>query len=139
LTRANRQKNLTLELEKGDSALRAAKLCAQAALWDDAVSRAYYAAFHHVQAILLSEGLESRSHAGEHHLFHLHFIKAGLVPARVGKLIAALQKFREQADHERAFEFTEAGAREELANAEEVCAALREKLATDGWDTPTPG
>ena len=133
MTDENRRSNLALELEKGRRALQAATLCARSGLWDDAVSRAYYAAFHHAQALLLSAGLEARSHAGAHHLFHLHFVKAGLVPPRLGKLLAGLQKFREQADYERAFEFTAEGAQEELANAAEICEFIRDRLAADGW------
>jgi len=133
VTDQNRRANLALELEKGQNALEAARLCAQARLWDDAVSRAYYSACRHVQALLFSAGLEARSHAGTHHLFHLHFVKPGLVPARLGKVFAGLQKFREQADYERAFGFTEEGAKEELANAEAICASIRDKLGQDGW------
>jgi uncharacterized protein (UPF0332 family) len=133
VTSENRRANLALELEKGQNALEAARLCAQAKLWDDSESRAYCAAFHHVQALLFSAGVEARSHAGTHHLFHLHFVKPGLVPARLGKLLAGLQKYREQADYERAVGFTEEGAREELANAEQICASIRDKLAREGW------
>jgi uncharacterized protein (UPF0332 family) len=98
VTDENRRTNVTLELAKGQNALHAARLCADAGLWDDAVSRAYYAAFHHVQALLFSAGLEARSHTGTHHLFHLHLVRPGHVPARLGKLLAGLQKYREQAD-----------------------------------------
>lgn len=136
MTEGNRRTNLALEIEKGENALRAAVLCAGAELWDDAVSRAYYAAFHHVQALLLTQGQEARSHSGTHHLFHLHFVRAGLVPPRIGKLLSGLQKYREQADDERAVGFTEEGAREELAHAEEICAFVRARLVAEGWIAP---
>lgn len=61
MTGENRKENLAIEVEKADASLRAADLCLHAGLFDDAVSRAYYAAFHMVQAVLLTLGLESRT------------------------------------------------------------------------------
>jgi uncharacterized protein (UPF0332 family) len=133
VTDENRRENLIVELEKGAASLQAAELCLGAGLWDDAVSRAYYAAYHHVQAVLFSEGLEARTHAGTHDLFYLHFVRTGLVPARLAKLFAALQRYREQADYSRAFHFTAEGAREEAAHARELCAGLADWLAARGF------
>lgn len=45
--------------------------------WDDAVSRAYYAAFHAAQAALLAEGQQAESHKGVVTLFGLLLVKTG--------------------------------------------------------------
>lgn len=45
--------------------------------WDDAVSRAYYAAFHAAQAALLAEGQRVESHTGVVTLFGLLLVKTG--------------------------------------------------------------
>ena len=45
--------------------------------YEDAVSRAYYAAFHCAQALLLWEGLSANTHQGVVSLFGLHFAKTG--------------------------------------------------------------
>jgi uncharacterized protein (UPF0332 family) len=131
----NRRQNLAAELERGRSSLRAAELCLQAGLFDDAVSRAYYGAFHHVQALLLTEGLEARTHAGTHDLLFVHFVRPGLLAPAVAKRFAALQKYREQADYARAFRFDLGGAQEELAAARQVCDAISEFLSARGWLT----
>lgn len=133
MTEDNRRQNLTLELEKADASLAAARLCLGAGLWDDAVSRAYYAAFHAVQAVLLSEGFESRSHHGAHDLFFMHFVRPGRLDAGLAKLLAGLQRYREQADYSRAFRFNELGAREEVRHAEEIQTAMKDYLAQHGW------
>jgi uncharacterized protein (UPF0332 family) len=133
VTGENRRENLVIEVEKADASLRAADLCFHAGLFDDAVSRAYYAAFHMVQAMLLTLGLESRTHGGAHDLFYVHFVRTGQIAPHVSKLFAALQRFREQADYARAFHFTDEDARDEVANAHAICRELREHLVTDGW------
>ncbi|MBI3183745.1 MAG: HEPN domain-containing protein [Myxococcales bacterium] len=135
MTQENRRRNIELELEKGEASLKAAGLCLQAALWDDAVSRAYYCALHYAQALLLTLGLEARSHHGVHDLLYLHFVRPGQAPARLSKLLAGLQKYREEADYARAFRFSEQGAREEVANATEIRDFVRVALAEQGWLT----
>ncbi len=45
--------------------------------WDDAVSRAYYAAFHAAQAVLPTEGQRGETHRGLITLFGLLLVKTG--------------------------------------------------------------
>jgi len=51
---------LTGSLEKAKDKLRVAEGLLRDKAYDDAVSRAYYAAFHAAQAVLLTEGLTAR-------------------------------------------------------------------------------
>ena len=76
---------------------------------------------------------ETRTHAGAHDLFYLHFVRTDRLPARLAKLFAGLQKFREQADYARAFHFTDEDAREEVEHAAAICEALGEWLVANGW------
>ena len=129
----NRRQNLGLEVERATASLRAAQLCAEAGLWDDAVSRSYYAAYHMVQAVVFTAGLEARTHEGLHDLFFMHFVRPGIAPRRLARLLAALQKYREQADYSRAIRFDEDGAREALAQAREIHGTLHAWLTREGW------
>jgi len=49
----NRRDNAAREAAVGDDALRAAEALLALGLHNDAVSRAYYAAFHYARALLL--------------------------------------------------------------------------------------
>ncbi len=82
-----------------------------------AVTRAYFAVFHAMRARLYAEGLEPRSHSGAQHLFNLHFVKSGRYDAETSRLLARLQKFREEADYAQAFVIDDRGAREEVGAA----------------------
>jgi len=68
--------------------------------YDDAVSRAYYAAFHAASALLLSEGLTADTHSGLVNLFGLHFVKSGKFDKKFGKYLSTLKENRENGDYE---------------------------------------
>lgn len=68
--------------------------------YDDAVSRAYYAAFHAAQAMLASQGLHADTHTGVKTLFHLHFIKSKRIDAKFGRYLTNLKDDREEGDYD---------------------------------------
>src|SRR5262249_36857515 len=132
VTENHRKVNALRELEKAHRAMRAAQALAGLGLWDDAVSRAYYAAFHAASAVLFSAGLQARSHAGTHDLLFEHFVQTGTLGRSVTKDFAALQRYREQADYSTAVQFDEASGREEVERAERLVAELTKVLRTRG-------
>jgi uncharacterized protein (UPF0332 family) len=116
------------ELARAREELRAAEHLVQIGLARVALGRVYFAAFHACRARLYAEGLEPRSHRGVLHLFNQHLVKAGRFPPASSRLLARLQKFREEADYGESFPVDDAGAREELAAArafvEEIASSL---------------
>lgn len=91
---------LQASLEKSREKLRVAEYLLGAGAYDDAVSRAYYAAFHAAHAALLTEGLTATTHQGLVNLFGLHFVKSGKLPRELGKFLANLKDDRETSDYE---------------------------------------
>ncbi|MBI3324482.1 MAG: HEPN domain-containing protein [Candidatus Omnitrophica bacterium] len=87
-------------MEKANDKLRVAEQLLQSGAYDDAVSRAYYSAFHATQAVLLTEGLTANTHRALVNLFGLHLVKTGKLPARLGKFLANLKDDRESSDYE---------------------------------------
>jgi uncharacterized protein (UPF0332 family) len=96
---ANRIANARAEIEASDEALSAAESLLGDGLLRSAVSRLYYGMFHLVRALVVSRGFDPRSHEGVETLFGLHLVRTGVVDVRYSKLLAHLQKFREQADY----------------------------------------
>lgn len=137
MTSDSRKANIQAEVEKADTSLRAARALFDLALYDECVSRAYYTVFHLLNALLLTEGLESKSHRGVDHLVNMHFVRRGALEAQHAKAFARLMQFRLQADYSRAFRFTQEGAAEELALAETTSTALLERLRAGGWLSPS--
>jgi len=116
------------ELARGDDALRAAHELLKLGLLHDAVSRAYYAAFHVARALLLAEGVEPPTHAGVSSMLGLHYVVPGRLAPERAKDLARLEQFRGEADYNRFFVFTPDGAAEEVAAADRFCAAGRALL-----------
>ena len=133
MTDENKIANIRAELARCDTSLRAAKLLLDGELAEDAVSRLYYAVFHAVVALLLTEGIEPRSHAALIGLLGQHFVRPGRLSAEDGRLVARMQKYRQEADYGRAFVVTTTAAAEDLAECEALIARIRSAIAAAGY------
>lgn len=123
-----RQSATASELALADDELEAAEGLLSLGHPRIALTRTYFAVFHAVRARLFSEGLEPKTHAGVHHLWNLHLVKTGVYDPATSRLLARLQKYREEADYAREFVVDEAGAREELEAAKGLVERIREEL-----------
>lgn len=99
MTEDNRKENIRAELVRATEALAAATLLYENGYISDAISRLYYFVLYHVRALLLSKGLEPRSHDGALRLLGLHFVREGLMDKRAAQVFSKLMKFREEADY----------------------------------------
>ena len=63
------------------------------------ISRAYYASFYAAHALLLSEGLNARSHGGVIALIGLHFVKAGKMDKKYARHLSNLLEDRQKGDY----------------------------------------
>lgn len=106
-------------LDKSKGKLVVAKSLLKSKSYEDAVSRAYYAAFHAVQALLLTEGLSAHTHHGVVTLFGLHFVKTGKFDRKFGKYLINLRDERENGDYEIFSVIDEEIAKESLKEAGE--------------------
>jgi len=81
-------------IEKARKKLEVSERLLRSGDYDDAVSRAYYAAFHAAQALLLSEGERAETHKGVITLFGLLFVKSGKFDRRFGKYTSPISRTR---------------------------------------------
>ena len=115
-------------LEKARAKLAAAQQLFHSKLYDDAVSRAYYAAFHAAQAVLLTEGLTAGTHQGLVNLFGLHLVKTGKFEKKFGRYLANLKDDREHSDYEIYSTIDETTAHDSTREATEFVAAVEQYL-----------
>ena len=99
MTDENRKKNIAEELARAKECLTSADLLFSHGQLADAVSRLYYYLYHAVRALLLSKGLEPKSHEGTLRLLSLHFTKPGILDAQTSHIFTRLMKYREEADY----------------------------------------
>jgi uncharacterized protein len=109
---------ISASLEKARKKLEVASKLLNLGEFEDAISRAYYAAFHAAQALLLSEGHKAESHKGVITLISLFFIKTGKMDKRFGKYLANLKDDRETCDYELFTYADEETARQAVQEAE---------------------
>jgi len=79
--------------------MKTAKILMDNERYDDVVSRAYYAVFHCVQALLASIGVKAETHSGAKDLFGLYFIKNGKMDKKYAKYLKNLKDDREAGDY----------------------------------------
>ncbi|HEU4579261.1 MAG TPA: HEPN domain-containing protein [Polyangiaceae bacterium] len=138
MTDENSRLNAQAELSKADAARRAARALADLGLYDDAASRLYYAAFHLISAALLCLGVQAQTHRGVAALLGQHLIKPGLLPASVGRDLAALMGLRSQADYNRHFLLDATSLAEELERVEQLFSVVGTWIAARGVPAPAP-
>ena len=118
------------EISLADEELEGAELLLEVGFARVSLTRAYFAVFHAARARLYASGFEPRTHGGVHHLFNLHFVKTARVEPGASRLLARLQKYREEADYSRAFVVDADGAREELEAARAFVETIRGQMKT---------
>ena len=97
---------------------------------DSAASRAYYAAFHGVTAVLAYRGLSFTKHTAVRAALHRDLIQAGLLAVDLGRDYDYLLDLRETADYGGVAEASRASGAKAIAKASAILAAL-EPLVPD--------
>ena len=133
MTDANRKRNIAHELSRAEQAFEAARALLGLGLHADSVSRAYYGAFHHLRALLLSRGLEAKTHGGAIHVFNTEFVRPGLFASSHNRLLAGIQRSRELADYDAAVAFSREDAEASLRDAEAFRAEVLARLRAERW------
>ena len=90
-------------IERARRYLRSSQLLLEDGGCESSVSRAYYAMFYAVEAVLLTKGLSFSSHKGVISAFGEHFIKSGIFPREMGKELNRAFGKRQIGDYEYTF------------------------------------
>lgn len=133
MTEDNRRKAIAQEIRQSELALRAAQLLGDAALFNDALSRLYYALYHAMVALLLVHGVEPRRHRALPSLLGTHVVPTGALTAADVALVSRAYGFRDLADYERTWEATAEILAEALAQIEPLLERARARLTQEGW------
>jgi uncharacterized protein (UPF0332 family) len=116
--------DLAALLTKASEKLETARIMYDNARYDDAVSRAYYAAFHAMTAALLSRNLSYSSHGQVIGAFNREFIKTSIFPKDFSAIVQALFDDRQIGDYGIFIKISNNTAREHIKNARNLIEAI---------------
>ena len=95
------------EIEKTERTFDDVLFCARENKWEAAANRLYYALFHAMSALLVSDGHRVKSHRGVLAMFGEHYVRTGLFSKKDGALLSDLVIMRDNADYNCFFEADE--------------------------------
>ena len=101
--------------------------------YDFASSRAYYAAFYAMEAVLLTKELSYSKHAGVISAFNQHFVKTDIFPKEFSKLISRLFRERQTGDYDFDLSIDEKDAKEDAQIAKKIVNAIVQYLEQKGY------
>ena len=124
LSESERSIIVNRELEKAERTFDDVLFCMQEQKWEAAANRLYYALFHAMSALLISDGRQVKSHRGVMAMFGEHYVRTEIFSKKDGALLSDLVIMRDNADYNCFFEADE----EKLSPFVEPTRMLIEKI-----------
>ena len=119
---------ITLELEKSEKTLTEMEVQLQNSLWGMAANRLYYALFHAVSALLISDNHDVGTHRGAVNKFSLFYVKTGIFTPAEGRLYSQLQKLREDGDYNCSIDVDQSDVEGKVLPTRQLIAHIRRYL-----------
>jgi uncharacterized protein (UPF0332 family) len=116
------------ELIRGKKALSAAKTLLENQLYEDCVSRAYYAVLHAAKAALVTTGVQPESHSAVRRLFGFCLVKTGKIEKEFARILTAQQEDREIGDYDIHIEIEQDNALKRVVDAEKFVQRIADYL-----------
>lgn len=94
-------------IEKAKETYLAALELSKSHFWNSCVNRLYYACFYAVNALLVNNEIEVKTHNGFKTSFFQHFIKTGVFEIQYSQLYSDLFDWRQKGDYNDFFDLSE--------------------------------
>jgi uncharacterized protein (UPF0332 family) len=101
----DRNEYVKYRIESAKKTFEAANVLAENKFWNSAVNRLYYAVFYAVNALLVMNEIQTKSHSATKSQFSLNFVKTGKFDKKYGKLLSELFDWRQKGDYENIFDY----------------------------------
>ena len=116
-----------------EDCLAQAKLLYENGFYRGVCSKAYYAYFDAVRALLMSKGITTQSHSSVRGVFSLHFVKDGPFTKQDSSVINELFMLRQTGDYEPDEDISEADALSAVETAAEFVLQVEVYLRQNGF------
>ncbi len=118
------------ELVRTDKSLRSAHMLFAEGLFEDAISRAYYAVLHAAKGALTVANISTDSHTGVRKMFCLHLVKDGLIEAEYAGILVSQQEDRELGDYDIDIVIDESRAKQRIEDATKFVDRIKKYIET---------
>ena len=105
MTREEKAEYVKYRIESAHKTYDAARVLADNGFWNSAVNRLYYSLFYAVNALLVLNEIQTKSHAATKSQFSLLFVKTGKFDKKYGRLLSELFDWRQKGDYENIFDY----------------------------------
>jgi uncharacterized protein (UPF0332 family) len=116
---SSKQEHIEARMAVAKDKLRAARKLIEESLYNDAISRAYYAMFYASKVLLLALGEDPHKHEGVVSLYGERVVRLGLSDSHYGTILRKAKQLREDADYEDLFRATKEQVEDAIRNAED--------------------
>ena len=124
---------ISYRVTQAERTLRQAELLADNGFWDGVINRSYYAMFYAALALLLTKDMGSSKHAGVLALVDREFVRSGIFPAELSKLLRDAFNQRQKSDYTELISPDEKRAREILENGRRFLDGVKAALKRFGF------
>lgn len=118
-------------LKRADKSIKAARLLFDNELYEDSMSRTYYAMHYAARAALLTEKLSPKTHRGIISEFGNKLVRMGNLSKKELSELSSGLRYRIKSDYEPDFEIEKADLTEQISNAEDFIEKIK-KFVTKG-------
>lgn len=109
-----------------------AKLMFDNGRYKNTLNRAYYSIFHAIKSVVILDGFDSSKHSGIIAYFNQNYVRTGIFPKEMSKIIRAASENREKADYYDFFIASKEEAESQMERAREFSAQISEYLKSKG-------
>ncbi len=115
-------------MNKAEAKLRSAKLLLKAGEIEDAASRAYYAAYNSIRAVLLLLGEEPSTHSGVAFKLWTRLVREGLLEREYARILSMLREAREEGDYTPIFTLSRDEVEDLVISSEKLVNRMKELM-----------
>lgn len=105
-----------------------ARLMYENGRYKNALNRAYYSIFHAIRAVNALKGFDSSKHSGVIAFFNQNYVKEGIFPKDLSKIITQASNNREKADYLDFYIASSEEAEKQIERAEEFTRSIKQYL-----------
>lgn len=128
--------NIRSHWNKATNSLKSSQLLLKNDMYDDAVSRAYYAILHAAQSVLLTKDIKAKSHRSVRTLFGKHFILTDIIENEFSQILSELQDIRFITDYSEQYFITDEIAEENVEQAIQFVERMKTYLISQSIELP---